>query len=168
MKALPWVNLFGVLAVAGLCIFQWQNNRQLNLDLNQLEKIRLDQAAKIAQQEQDIHGLETDLAHFKEDLTKTQGELSDTRKKLHVAERDVQQLTAERDQLKASISNWIAAVEVRDKRLVEANAKINELADAANAAIKKFNDLATNYNNVVKELNEIRTRQNQQTPAVKP
>jgi ABC-type transporter Mla subunit MlaD len=81
------------------------------------------------------------------------------------------QLRRERDQLKASITNWSAAVAARDenlrqlneqlqetsKRLNDSVLKFNELATNYNASVHRFNELATNYNSVVAQLNEARS-----------
>jgi hypothetical protein len=61
-----------------------------------------------------------------------------------------QQLTLERDRLKAAITNWANAVVVRDERMKEANTRIEQLADDLNASIRKYNELATNRNAAVK------------------
>ena len=55
--------------------------------------------------------------------------MSDERQKLRMAGRDVRQLTSERDQLKTSVTNWAAAVTVRDERLKEADARFRRLSD---------------------------------------
>lgn len=158
MKRLHYVNLFGVLALAALCVVQWQGDRQLNLEINRLEKTRLDQAAKLVEQETARRGLHADLAQFKEQFSKMQTELSGTRDKLRNAERTEIQLTTQRDELKASITNWVGAVTARDERLKEASTQMRRLSDELNASIRKFNDLATNHNAAVKELNELRSR----------
>jgi len=161
------LNLFGVAALVILCIAQWQRDRQLNLEVNRLEKLHHETQTKLSEQEQLIHGLNQDLAQFKEQLTKAQTESNETRQKLRAAEGEVRQLTAGKNQLKTSITNWVAAAAARDDRLKEANSEIRRLADELNASITRFNNLATNYNAVVKDLNEIRAKLAQAVPASK-
>src|SRR5262245_53716944 len=158
MKRLHCFNLFGVLALASLCVWQWQRDRVLNLEVNRLEKIRMEAAARLAEQEQQARGLATDLAGFKQRYAQSQASAVETMQKLRTVERDVHQLSAERDQLTASVSNWVSAVASRDERLKEANARIRQLTDEINITVRKFNDLATNHNAVVKDLNELRAR----------
>jgi chromosome segregation ATPase len=158
MKGIQYVNLLGVLVLGALCVAQWQRDRRMNLEVNRLEKARIDHQSMLAEQEQLIQGLNMDLAQFKEEMAKVQTELNETRQKLRVAEREARQLTAERDQLKTSITNWVAAVNARDERLKEANKEIGRLAGELNGSIAKFNELATNYNATVKDLNELRAR----------
>jgi chromosome segregation ATPase len=167
MKRLQYFNLLGVLALVLLCVAQWQHNRQLNLEVNRLEKVRLDHEAKLVEQEQTMRGLNADLAQFKEEFTKSRSELSDARQKLGTAERGALQVTIDSDQLKSSITNWAAAVAARDERLKEANAQIRRLAGELNSSARQFNALATNYNAVVKDLNDIRSHPTQPQPVSK-
>ena len=164
MKRLQYVNLVGVLALAALCVVQWQRDRNLNLEVNRLEQMRLDQGSKLAEQERAMRGLNSDLAEFKEQFTKAQTELNDARQKIRAAERDGRQLTTERDQLKTSVTNWAAAVATRDDRLKEAGTQIRRLGYELNSSIRKFNELATSHNAVVKNLNELRARLAQPQP----
>ena len=158
MKGIQYVNLLGVLVLAALCIAQWQRDRRMNLEVNRLEKAGIGHRSMLAEQEQLIQGLNTDLAQFKKQMTKVQTDLNETRQKLRASEKEAHQLTAQRDQLKTSITNWVAAVSARDERLKEANKEIGRLADELNGSIKKFNELATNYNATVKDLNDLRAR----------
>jgi chromosome segregation ATPase len=158
MKALQHINLLGVLALAVLCAAQWQRDRQLNLHVNRLEKVRFDQASRLAQQEETVRGLGADLAHFKARFTKSERELNDALQKTITAEREVRHLTVERDELKSRIGDWATAVATRDERLQQANGHVAQLSDELNAFIRRFNELATNHNQVVKELNELRAR----------
>jgi chromosome segregation ATPase len=172
MKRLGWINLVGVLALAALCVVQWQRDRRLNLEINRLEKERLGQEGKIAEQEKAASGLSADLARFKEQFKEAHADASDARKTIREMEQRQDQLARERDQLKASVTNWAAAVTARDESLKQVNErlrentlrlnesilKFNELATNYNASMKRFNDLATNYNSVVTQLNELRTR----------
>ena len=158
MKRVAYINLVGVCALASLCVAQWQHDRRLNLQINGLEKTRLEQAGKLTEQERSLRGVNADLAQFKEQFSKAQSELSASLQNLRAAERLTNQFTLERQQLKSSVTNWANAVAARDQRLKEANAEISRLANELNASIRKYNELASNYNGVVKDLNELRAR----------
>lgn len=151
-----YVNLAGVLLLAILCVVQWKRDRALNLDVNRLEKARIENEQTIAEQKKTLDGLNSDLGMFKEQLTGARAELSETRDNLRENEAQNSRLTVERDELRESITNWMNAVQVRDERLKEANASIEDLANRLNSSIQKFNELATNYNSVVNDLNEAR------------
>jgi chromosome segregation ATPase len=158
---LKYANLFGVLALAALCVCQWTHDRRLNLQVKRLDQIRLEQAAKIDQQASQLNGLNEDLGQLKTSLATERSLRSQVEQKLETAQATSQQLTLERDQFKGAISNWANAVALRDERMKEANARIEELAADLNASIRKYNELVTNYNAVVKALSENRGKTGQ-------
>jgi len=157
-RRLQFLNLFGVLMLAGLCVVQWQSNRQLNLEANQLEKTRQAQQQKISEQEATARGLTEDLTRFKEQVKAQHDDLDDAKKKLRETESAVAGLTAERNELRESVTNWSNAVAQRDALAKEANNRILDLSTNLNASIQKYNELTTNYNSVVQQLNEARTK----------
>ena len=61
-RRLQFINLFGVLALAVLCVFQWQRDRRLNLELTANEKTRQSQERQLAENTRIISGLTDDLA----------------------------------------------------------------------------------------------------------
>lgn len=155
-RKLQFVNMFGVVALTALCVFQWRQNRELNLDRNELEKTRQALALKLTEQEKHLGGLTADLAHFKAQFTQTKTELTAVREKWNATEQTLALVNTERDQLQASLTNWMKAVVERDAKLQEANDRIRDLAEQLNASVVKFNELVTNYNETVKVLNSIR------------
>ena len=54
-------NLLGVIVLAGVCIYQWRINREVNLEANRLEKLRIEHTAKIEEQEKTIAGYVAEL-----------------------------------------------------------------------------------------------------------
>ena len=58
---MKYLNFLGVVAVAILCGFQWQTNSRLNLEAQSLEKTKLEQAAKIDEQDRTIKNDAADL-----------------------------------------------------------------------------------------------------------
>jgi chromosome segregation ATPase len=154
-RKLQFVNLFGVMILVGLCVFQWRQNRALNLGLNDLEKTRQAQEQKLGEQDKVMRGLADDLARFKEQFTSAKGELTETREKLGVAERTLAQVSTERDQLQINLTNWMNAVTERDAKLKEANERITEVVGRLNESVAKFNQLVTNHNDVVVRYNEL-------------
>jgi chromosome segregation ATPase len=147
---LKYLNLIGVLALAALCIAQWQRDRRLNLELGRLDQIRVQQAAKIDEQASLLSGLNEDLIQFKTSLINEQSLRSQVEQKVASTESANQQLTLERDQLRAAITNWANAVASRDEHMKEANTRIEQLAADLNASIRKYNELATNRNAAAK------------------
>jgi chromosome segregation ATPase len=157
-RALQYLNLLGVVALAALCVVQWRANRAVNLEAAGLEKVRLDQAAKLSELEKAMKGQAADLDSFREQLGKTHESLRAAEAKITTLERDARQLAAERDQLKTSVAKWADAVAARDARLAELDGQLRKLATDRNDAVTKFNELAEKYNAVVKDLNEARAR----------
>jgi len=161
---LQYLNLFGVLALAALCVFQWRMNRQLNLETNRLEKIRIEQTSQLDEQSKKLKGTTEDLETFREQLTRANVELKEQTEKFAASDAKVDALILDRDALKESLSKWTNAVAERDKQLKESNAQIQKLAADLNAAVAKHNQLATNYNAVVKDLNELRSASKEAKP----
>jgi chromosome segregation ATPase len=152
-RALQLFNLFGVVMLAGLCAVQWQTNRHLNLEINRLEKIRLEQSARNDDQRRQIEGCAADLDSFREQLARVNASAGESHGRLGAAEKELAQLSAERDQLKTSVTNWAEAVSIRDARLKENHEQLQKLADDRNEAVTRFNDLAAKYNAAVSDLN---------------
>jgi chromosome segregation ATPase len=149
---LKYLNLFGVVALACLCIAQWLHDRRLNLEIKHLDQVHSEQSAKIDEQAGQLRGLNEDLDQLKTSLATERALRAQIEQKFGSAETANEQLTLERDQLKGSISNWANAVALRDERMKEANARIGQLAADLNASIRKYNELVTNYNAAVKAL----------------
>jgi len=155
-RALTWINLVGVLVLAGLCVFQWRANRGLNLQVNDLEATRFAQAAQIDEQTKKLGGLTADLERFREQLGSTSLSLKDTKEKLRASEHLAAQLASERDQLKDAIACWTAAVASRDRRLTEANTRISDLGAQLHDAVTKYNALVATHNTLVQQINDAR------------
>ncbi|HTS17954.1 MAG TPA: hypothetical protein VMP11_10305 [Verrucomicrobiae bacterium] len=147
---LRYLNLFGVLALAALCVCQWIHDRRLNLEIKRLNQVRQAQSAKIDDLSNQLKGQNEDLAQLKTSLATEHDLRSQSDRKVAGLATANAQLTQERDQFKAAISNWANAVTLRDERMKEANARIEQLAADLNASIRKYNGLVTNYNAIVK------------------
>jgi chromosome segregation ATPase len=153
-RFLQYANLIGVAALAVLCVIQWSANRRVNLEASALEKTRLDLTAKVAEHEKTIKGQAADLDTFREQLTLATTSLKETENKLTKAGREIARLEAEREQLKASVTNWAAAVTARDERIKEANDRLKQLGEQLNVSIRKFNELAETHGKLVKDWND--------------
>jgi chromosome segregation ATPase len=160
-RILPYFNFLGVMALTGLSVVQWQNNRHLNLNNIALEQVRMAQADKLEENDRTIKGEAADLDEFRGRLALSESQLKDTEDKLAAVTRDRDhvvsqrdQLAGERDQLKAALATWQAAVAARDEALQKANDDAAKLIADRNDAVNKFNDLAGKYNGVVKDLND--------------
>ena len=155
-RVLPLVNAVGVFFLTILCVAQWRANRRLHLEANEMIRVRDGLIATLEEQKRAMVGQGTDLEALRGHLLLANARAQDQAAKLSAVEADARQLAVERDQLKASVTNWSAAVAVRDERLKAAAAQARELGNARDEAVVKFNDLALRYNEVVKDLNEAR------------
>lgn len=165
-RRLHWFNFLGVLALAALSVVQWRANRQLNLDLNAVEKDRQQQATRLDELTRQLKGGATDLDEFRAQLTRATASLKDTKAKLALAERQLTQLTNERAQLKTSVTNWAAAVAARDVQLKQAGAEAQKQAEERTTLALKFNDLARRQNEQVKELERLMKERNDAVTAL--
>jgi len=141
-RVLQWVNLLGVLALAGLCGLQWDVNRRLNLETADLERRRIADEAKIDEQSKTIRDQAADLDEFRTRVRLSEDALADAEKKLRA-------MQADRDRLATSQRLYAAAVTQRDAVIKQAAAEIQEVLNDRNEAVKKFNDLAGKYNAMV-------------------
>lgn len=155
---LQYLNLFGVLVLGGFCVVQWRVNRDLNLETNRLERVRIEQVAQLEERDRLIQDYLADLDQFREQLTRVTDRLKRTEGDLAAARLELAQLTQERDQLRISVTNWANAVAARDAQIEEAAGQLAQLGADRNDAVTKFNELAEKHNAVVQELND-RTRQ---------
>jgi len=158
-RLLTLVNFLGVLALAGLCALQWRTNTALTQTADRLEQTRLEQSAKIAEQEKSLKSITADLDDTRQKLTKSESSLTDAQRKIVadateksqiLAQRD--QLTQQRDDLKTAVEKWTAAVSDRDHALNQANDQLQRAQNERNDAATKYNDLVTKYNQAVKDL----------------
>ena len=155
---LQYLNLFGVLVLGGFCVVQWRVNRDLNLETNRLERVRIEQVAQLEERDRLIQDYIADLDQFREQLTRVTDRLKETEGNLAATRLELAQLTQERDQLRISVTNWANAVAARDAQIEEAAGQLAQLGADRNDAVTKFNELAEKHNAVVQELND-RTRQ---------
>ena len=156
--SLRYINLAGVLILAFVCVLQCRENQRVNLEASGLDKVRLEQSARLEEQARNLSGLNADLDAFRERLRTTSERTHETEARLTSLHREVRQITLERDQLKAGVTNWVAAVAARDERLGEFATKLQELAAGRNEAVDRFNALAVRHNTLVTNLNEARAR----------
>ena len=155
MRRLHVINFIGVLTLAGLCVLQWKQNRDLNLQFNQIQKINFDQTAQKRALESNLKGTTADLSELKTRIADARKADGATQRKLNQARAEVRQLSTERDQLRTSVTNWSAAVAARDERLKQANSEIKNLSQELNSARLQYNELASNHNSLVTNWNAV-------------
>ena len=146
-RIFPIVNSLGVAILCVMSAAQWQTDSRLQNTVEQLDKTRVEQSSKIAEQERTLKDDAADLEDLRQRLSMSESELKTT-----LVERD--RFAAEAKILKTALDKWVAAVKQRDAALIQAGELIQKLSAERNDAIAKFNDLADKYNAAVKELND--------------
>ncbi len=157
-RVLQWLNLFGVAALAALCLTQWQVNRRLHLELIRCEELRLELQGKLAKAEQASADRARDLASFRTHLARLSDEVQKSASSLDDADRQLRDAQAARDQLKSSVTNLAAAMAARDARLAEAADQLRGLLKERDDAVTRFNELAGRHNSLVEEWNALQAR----------
>lgn len=147
-------NFAGVLILAGVVAVQWQGNRRTNLEVNRVQKIRLEQEQRIEDQEKIIAGYTADLETFRGQIQQLSTSIKDSEAKSRELEQKLAQAESQREQLKESVTRWAEAVELRDGELLKARGQIEKLTSERNATVERYNDLAEKYNSTVRELNK--------------
>lgn len=150
-RALNFFNAAGVLLLAILCALQWRHDSRLNLLAINLEKTRLEQASKLADQDALLKHNATDLDDLRDRLERAGVALRDAENKLASAVAEGNQLRTQDDQLQQALKKWRAAVADRDQTIQKAGVQIEKLAIERNDAVMKFNDLAGKCNALVKQ-----------------
>lgn len=161
-RTLQWSNLLGILALAGLCAWQWQANRAAQLDASGLDQLRLVHEAKLTEQDKTLSGLRADLESLQSRLAKAAQERDTAQASLRQAasERDSLSaanakqkalLAAQIDQFQKELDAWQAAVAARDAELKKAGDLIEKIAKERNADIERSNALVKQYNLLAKE-----------------
>ena len=161
-RSLHWFNLGGVLALAVLCAFQWGENRRLNRQTLERERVQTERQALMEANARaaagQAAGQAADLASLRAHLARIDAERKETAAQRAAAEAGLRQASIERDQLKSSVTNWAAAAASRDERLQESAARLRALAAERDQAVQRFNDLAARHNALVKEWNDQQSR----------
>lgn len=157
-RVLTWLNLLGVLVLAVLCVVQWRANRQLSLDLIQVERHRLEQTAAAERLAEITAGQASDLADLRGHLARAAQEGRDARDQLALLERELDQSRAETDAVKSALTNWAAAVVARDERLQQAAEQLRAAVQERNDTVTWFNELAGRYNRLVQDYDALQER----------
>ena len=158
MKVLRWLNLLGVLILAGLCVTQWFRMRDQDREIDSRKRAADVLEARLAEQDRRLEATLADLESMKSQAIRQLAIDAADRRTLEESQRNLQQATYERDQLRSAVSNWTAAVSARDLNLQQMDRAVRNLTNELAAAVQRHNQLATNYNRVVEELNGLRRR----------
>jgi chromosome segregation ATPase len=157
-RFLHLLNFLGVVALAVLCVVQWRSGSRDDRRLQDLEQTRVEQDARLAQQARQLAGATADMEEFRKRLVESQAALKEARAAGDAGAAQLRQATVERDQFKAAVEQWAAAVAARDQALQQAGEQTRQLAKARDEAVRRFNELVARYNVLVDQVNRAATR----------
>lgn len=154
LRLLQHLNLAGVLALAVLCGFQWQANRRSELHGIRMDAVRMELASRVGDLQRLLTNSVSDVEVFRNQITGSNTEIRELKQQLETSERRKDHLELESVQLRSSLSNWMAAVAIRDERIRDSTDRLNRLASGQREAVAKINELVGQYNDVTRLLNE--------------
>lgn len=154
-RTLARLNLLGILLLAVLCAAQWRANRAAHQELARQERAARAQAGELNEARKALAGTQEDLERFRGQLGQVTTEARDSGVRQRGLQQQLDQASAERDQLRGSVTNWAAAVEARDVRIIEANERLEKLALELDSTVGRFNALATEHNALVGRYNSL-------------
>ena len=106
-RGLQYLNLFGVAALAILCVAQWRANRPPSVELNLQQPQFHEQAAKWKQAESSLAGTRADFEDFRERLTQADARLRGSEAQAAATERQLRDHASERAALLASVTELL-------------------------------------------------------------
>lgn len=172
----PVIVILSLVLLGGLAVVQWQKNRQLNENLTDVEAVYVNQKRTLTEQEESIGKLKQELAQIQYQFVSGQDEAEATRARLLIAEKEILQITWDRDQLQAALTNSAAIGSEQAKRLqetqtqlattqqqftavksqlTEAGAGIERLTNQLQAARLKLSQLTTSHDVLVARYNSL-------------
>lgn len=141
----PIINALGTLALAVIVVTQWTQHERSRKEYRELEQHYY--ATEDARDEALLRAesLETDLAELKVALEATQKTAAEAvlaqqqqAEQFSAASATQNQLSAERDALKAQIANWEAAIKQRDETITTQNTTLTALRQKLDEAIARL------------------------------
>lgn len=156
-RTLTWANLFGVAVLAGLCLVQWQANRRLQLEARELRQKAADRSSELTAKKGTLAQQSDALLALREELARCRTNLDQALRQQQTLEAELQAAAGIRDELKASVTNWTAAVAQREDQLLQMGERQRQLVEARDEAIAKHNELAGKYRELVGRWNELQS-----------
>lgn len=123
-RAWSGILILSLLLLGGLAVVQWQKNSQLNAHLTDVEAVYVNQKKTLTEQEESIGKLKQELAQIQFQFASAQDEAKTARARALIAEQKSLQITWDRDQLQAALTNSVAIGVEQAKRLQETQAQL--------------------------------------------
>ena len=136
-------NAMGVVLLAALCVFQWDQLRAISGRLNIADQAAIAQAEVLSKEKQARQRDGIDLADMRNRLAAADAEAESNFKRAIAAERKLDATGVAVEKLKKAVAD-------RDAVLGQQDAAIRKTAGERDDAIRKYNDLVLKYNELVK------------------
>jgi len=172
IRNLNRINLVLIVLIGGLCVFQWQVEKNAQANINSLQRTVANHEQKIVEQEENLKGANEDIDRFRVQVTELKAlsddqtvQIRDQKAQVFKLDEAKTQLTKQSESLRQSLDAYKAAVASRDeniKTLLEQRDQLfsanKNAVEKANLAIASYNEINTKYADLVGRYNDIAAR----------
>lgn len=129
------INAIGCVVLLGIVVAQWVQNEEQRKSFRELQSDRQKIIEERDEAEKKITSLETDIVDLKASLAATQKAAEEATLAGKTQQDQLQLVGTERDALRLQVSEWEAAIKLRDTALAEQNATLVALRKRLDEAI---------------------------------
>lgn len=137
-RILPFLNAAGCLVLAGLALFQWGRERELDATLRTAEIELRDERAAHESEQKRAAGLEKDIGVLKESITALQATAEELGDAVAAKEAELAESLAAGEALTAKLAEWEQAVAARDAKLKELDTALTETRKRLDEAVERL------------------------------
>jgi CHASE3 domain sensor protein len=129
------INSIGCVVLLGIIVAQWVQNEEQRKSFRELQSDRQEIIEARDEAEKKITSLKTDIVDLKASLEATQKAAEEATLAGKTQQDQLQLVGTERDALRLQVSEWEAAIKLRDTALAEQNATLVALRKRLDEAI---------------------------------
>ena len=129
------INAIGCVVLLGIIVAQWVQNEEQRKSFRELQSDRQEIIEARDEAEKNITSLKTDTVDLKASLEATQKAAEEATLAGKTQQDQLQLVGTERDALRLQVSEWEAAIKLRDTALAEQNATLVALRKRLDEAI---------------------------------
>jgi CHASE3 domain sensor protein len=129
------INAIGCVVLLGIIVAQWVQNEEQRKSFRELQSDRQEIIEARDEAEKKITSLKTDIVDLKASLEATQKAAEEATLAGKTQQDQLQLVGTERDALRLQVSEWEAAIKLRDTALAEQNATLVALRKRLDEAI---------------------------------
>ena len=129
------INAIGCVVLLGIIVAQWVQNEEQRKSFRELQSDRQEIIEARDEADKNITSLKTDIVDLKASLEATQKAAEEATLAGKTQQDQLQLVGTERDALRLQVSEWEAAIKLRDTALAEQNATLVALRKRLDEAI---------------------------------